>query len=375
MNMILRNPFVTVGYEGKEYFCDRVEDSDRLIKLVTNGNNVTLISPRRMGKSGLIMHCFEDDRIKKEYLSFYVDIYATTSLEEFVAVLGKSIARKLAQSQTALERFLGIVKSLRAGVGFDMAGNPTFTIQPGDVTNSSLSLEEIFKYLEDADKPCIVAIDEFQKIMDYEQKNVDAILRTCIQQCHNVHFIFSGSSRHVMSTIFLSSAKPFYQSTSMMELKQIPEEAYFEFAEKHMRNGGRMLPRDIFSEIYTRYDGVTWYIQKMLNVIYMLTGDGDEISLDVVKQAQNEIVYGYEYSYLDILFRLPARQKDVLIAIAKEKEAKAITGSRFVNKHSLGSASSVQGAVKGLQKGDYITSDQGVWSVYDKFFATWLAAL
>ena len=52
----LKNPFITSGYESAEYFCDREQESENLIREVTNGNNLALISTRRMGKTGLIQH-------------------------------------------------------------------------------------------------------------------------------------------------------------------------------------------------------------------------------------------------------------------------------------------------------------------------------
>ena len=53
------NPFVTKGYAGPEYFCDRVVETKQLVELTTNGNNMALISPRRVGKTDLIFHCFQ----------------------------------------------------------------------------------------------------------------------------------------------------------------------------------------------------------------------------------------------------------------------------------------------------------------------------
>ena len=52
------NPFVTTGYVGKEYFCDREKETEDIVRLLTNGNNVALISPRRYGKTDLLRHCF-----------------------------------------------------------------------------------------------------------------------------------------------------------------------------------------------------------------------------------------------------------------------------------------------------------------------------
>lgn len=90
--------------------------------------------------------------------------------------------------------FFSVISSLRAGFKLDsITGEPTFDIGLGDIHAAEATLDEIFAYLEQADKPCIVAIDEFQQIGNYAEKNVEAILRTKVQHCRNAHFIFAGS--------------------------------------------------------------------------------------------------------------------------------------------------------------------------------------
>ena len=178
----LKNPFTTSGYVSSRYFCDRERESSELIREITNGNNVALISTRRMGKTGLILHCFHNKKIEKEYYTFFIDIYATKSLKDFVYSMSKVILNGLKPfGKKALECFWNSVKSLQAGITFDPVGNPSFNLQLGDIRTTETTLGEIFDYLERADKPCIVAIDEFQQIMSYPEKNVEALLRTHIQ--------------------------------------------------------------------------------------------------------------------------------------------------------------------------------------------------
>lgn len=367
------NPFITVGYVSPEYFCDRKAESQELISQVTNGNNLTLVSPRRMGKTGLIQHCFHDDQISQHYYTFFVDIYSTKSLREFVLSLSKVILEQLKPfGKKALETFVNCVRSLQSGISFDVSGNLSLHIQLGDLTHTEATLDEIFRYLDIADRPCIVAIDEFQQINSYPEKNIEALLRTYIQHCNNARFIFSGSQRHVMGNMFLSPSRPFYQSVSMLYLESIPESAYIDFAVRQFRRGEKEISQEIVSEVYHRFEGITWYIQKMLNALYMMTDRGEVCKWDMIEVAQQNIVASYRYSYEETLFRLPEKQKELLITIAKEGKAKAITGSRYVRKYHLASASSVQAAIKGLLEKDFVSEEQGIYYVYDKFFVIWL---
>ena len=366
------NPFITSGYLSPAYFCDRVAETDALLRYLTNGNHVALISPRRLGKTGLIAHCFHQNNVQQAYYTFLIDIYATKNLQEFVFELGKSILNGLRPlGRKAWDTFLNSLSSLRSGISFDYAGNPSWNLEMGDVKTPAITLDEVFRYLEHADKPCLVAIDEFQVIAKYPENNVEALLRTQIQHCNNATFIFSGSQRHMMGEIFTSPSRPFYQSTAIMDLKPIQEEVYCEFAQRHFSDNGKYIEADAVHKVYQRFEGITWYIQFVLNSLYSLTQDGETCTIDKVETAIDNILSQLSFTYSSLLFQLPAKQKEVFMAICKEGKVKEITSSKFLNTYKL-TASSVQGAIKGLLDKDFITYELGIYSAYDKLFEEWL---
>mgnify|MGYP000875416718 FL=1 len=366
------NPFITSAYISPAYFCDRVMETTVLLRYLTNGNHVALISPRRLGKTGLIAHSFHQNKIQQEYYTFLIDIYATKNLQELVFELGKSILNGLRPfGRKAWDAFLNSVSSLRSSISFDYTGNPSWNLEMGDIKAPAVTLDEVFQYIEHADKPCLIAIDEFQVIAKYPEKNVEALLRTQIQHCNNATFIFSGSQRHMMGEIFTSPSRPFYQSTAIMDLKPIQEEVYCEFAQHHFSNNGKHIETDAVHNVFQRFEGITWYIQFVLNSLYSLTQDRETCTIDKVEIAIDNILAQLSFTYSSLLFQLPAKQKEVLMAICKEGKAKEITSSRFLNTYKL-TASSVQGAIKGLLDKDFVTYELGIYSVYDKFFEEWL---
>ncbi len=369
----LINPFITNGYISPHYFCDREKEKGQLLQEIENGNNLALISTRRMGKTGLIQHCFNDKSIKKEYYTFFVDIYSTKSLRDFVFILSKVILEDLKPfGRKALEKFWTNVKSLQAGISFDAAGMPIFNISLGDIRSAETTLDEIFSYLNKADKPCVVSIDEFQQITTYAEKNIEAILRTHIQHCKNARFIFAGSQRHTMGNMFLSASRPFYQSVSMLHLESIPLQEYTAFARQHFSKANKKITQETIAIIYEKFGGITWYIQKMLNTLYSLTPKSEICDVEMVPVALRSVIDSYKYAYSEILFRLPEKQTEVLVAIAKEGNAKFLTSGEFVKKHKLMSPSSVQAALKGLLDKDFITQENDTFCVYDRFFDIWL---
>lgn len=369
------NPFKVGRFIAEEFFCDRDNETAALIKHVSNGRNVALISPRRLGKSGLIGHLFQQDFILQNYYTFYIDIYSTQSISELVYTWSKELHNKLKPVKTPwTEQFFKIISSLRVGFKLDgMTGEPTFDLGLGDIKTPDVTLDEIFAFMESADKPCLVAIDEFQQIAEYGEKGIEAALRSKIQQCKNTSFIFAGSKRHVMSMMFDSPKKPFYQSAISMGLDPIPEGTYVAFATGLFERYGKNVDAAVVSTAYRTFEGVTWFVQMVMNELFAITPFDGRCTEKYVPEAIHNIVLSQEVQYKEILSMIPPKQKQVLQAIAKEGRASGITSAQFIRKYQLPSASSIQSAVKGLMEKEILTQEDGCYRIYDYFFSYWIA--
>ncbi len=370
----MNNPFVTNGYVAPEYFCDREKETQTIVSLLTNENNVALISPRRLGKTDLLRHCFQQREIRDKYHTFIIDIYATSSVRDFVNVFGKAILDELRpKGRTVWNGFLNILSSLRSEIAFDANGQPTWSIGLGAITNPSTTLDEIFAYLNNADRPCLIAIDEFQQITKYtDDTNIEAALRTHIQRCPNAHFVFSGSHRHLMGAMFTSPARPFYQSVTLINLAPISLPKYMEFCQRHFALAGKHVSGDVVEDLYDRFNGITSYMQKVMNLLFSMTPSGETCSRGSIDTAIADLLNFSSDTYEALLYQMPEKQRTVFMAIASEGEARAVSGGEFVKRHRLASASSVMSAVKGLLEKDFVTLDKGVYQVYDRFFLIWL---
>ena len=371
------NPFIVTGKIEPEYFCDRVQESARLVKSITNGNNMVVISPRRMGKTGLIQFCYDKPEIADEYYTFFIDILHTSSLREFTYLLGREIYETLLpRSRKMSDLFIRTLKSISGKFGFDpITGTPTFNVELGDIDRPEYTLDEIFRYLADADKPCVVAIDEFQQIAKYPEKNIEALLRTHIQKLRNCHFIFAGSERHMMQEMFSSAARPFYHSADMLELRAIVPEIYIPFIVGHFEKRNRRIATENVKKVYNLFKGHTYYIQKTFNEAFADTPEGEECTLETIRAAIDNMIASNDTIFREILSNIPEKQKELLYAIAKEGEVSRITSAEFIKRHSLTSASSVQSAMKKLLEKDIITEINKVFSVTDKLFAMWMNLL
>jgi len=366
------NPFSITSYMGPEYFCDRVQETEELASALYNGRNVTLISPRRVGKTGLIHHLFQSLN-PKEVQCFYVDLYSTSNLQEFTKVFAQEVLTKRItpfseQVWFEISHFFG---SLRPVFGADpISGMPqcTIDIQP---QREKWTLQQIFAYLEKSDLPCYVAFDEFQTIAEYQDVKMEALLRTYIQQLHNVHFIFAGSKKHIMTEMFVSAKRPFYRSTQMMHIDVIDEKDYYAFAAKHLVAHGQHLSEDTFHDLYTLVEGYTWNIQSLLNRLYQ--SGVEQIDYNTVLWMLNQLLQEEMPSYQMICRLITDRQLQVLRAIAKEGVVKEPGSSAFLQKYQLGAYSTVRSAMLNLVEKELLyQQDDGSYRVYENFFGLWL---
>ena len=368
------NPFFIGKYIGDHYFCDREKDTQALVKHIINGRNIALISPRRLGKSGLIHHTFNRPEIKDSYITIYVDIYSTQNLAEFAKALSEAIIRTIKIEKSWDEKFLAFMKSLKLGFKIDsISGEPAIDICVGDIEFPEKTVRELFEYLEILPIPCVLAIDEFQQIREYPEKGIEAYIRTIVQGCPHTSFIFCGSKRHIMTDMFFSPSKPFFQSVISQSLHPIPMDVYIDFAGRLFAERGKFLDKFAAEVVYKMFDGCTWYVQMMMNEMFALTEKGSVCTTEYIDFAWDNIIMSQEDRYQSILYHLAPKQKQILYAIAKDGKAANITSSDFIKRHRLVSASSVQAAMKPLLKHDIVTCEEGSFRINDYFFAAYLA--
>ncbi len=372
------NPFFLTGIIPDSCFCDREKETETIIRHLVNQSNVLLTSSRRMGKTQLIRHVFNNMDIREKYYTFYTDIYATSSLRELVFFLGKEIYQKLVPGEKkAVKLFLGTLRSLATAFAVDpVTGEPRISLQIGDITAPEMTLEEIFTYLEKADKPCLFAIDEFQQISRYPEAHVEALLRTHIQKMNNCHFIFSGSDRHILEQMFSSYAKPFYNSAQPVHLGRIDRDKYIDFVIGKFREADIAISPVTAGYCYDAFDGYTYYNHKVFHDIFAYVKKGDVIDNDMVDQTIGNILEENSHTYSEVMSGLPIAQKQMLIAVAKESPARRPTSGAFVRRNALISPGSAQKALAKLIDGQLVTymviNRDKEYLVADKFFERWL---
>lgn len=366
-------PFPSVGYFGPDYFCDREIETETLINNIKGGQSTTLVAIRRIGKTGLIKHL--QYLLKEEYICIYTDILPTENSVDFLNVLATAILNSVPEKTGLGTKIWNFIRSLRPVITFDgLSGEPnvSFNIQAKE---SNHQIETLFAFIEQQEKRVIFAIDEFQQILDYPEKNMEAWLRTIIQQLKNVVFIFSGSQPHLMNEMFANPSKPFFRSTVFLQLEKIGFETYQEFIIKKFAEAKKEIPKKVVGEILDWTTVHTYFVQLLCSRVFINIGkkvateNWQNEALKLLKEQQ--LVF---LGYRDILTR---EQWKLLKAIAYEGEAYSLTSKKFIQKYSLGSSATVIRSIKSLQKKSFIYNQYDLdgkiyYSVYDVLFQRWI---
>lgn len=371
----IKNPFLLKGFRGKTYFCDRDEETERLTMNALNGVNTTILSIRRMGKTGLILNAFDEMKRKNQMQCIYVDIYATLSLKDFTNALVEAVHQAFPEKKTVGKQFIQLIKGLRPVITFDqLTGIPSFSFDFIQANQYEHTIHSIFNFLQKLNKPIVIAIDEFQQVGFYPEKNIEALLRTIIQQLKNIHFIFSGSNKHMLTQIFTDSKRPFFSSTQMLHLKEIDTEIYKKFIKKHFNNHKRKINQDALDFIVSFSKTHTYYTQVICNRLF--AKDYSEIDLQTVKFECDALLKEQVNIFFQYRNLLTTKQWNLLIAVAQQDKLRQPTAQDFLSKYKLGNSSGVIRALDSLLKSEMIYKDfdeDGVfYRVYDCFLSRWL---
>ena len=371
------NPFTLKDYVSPKYFCDREHETNRIINAIENQRNLTLSSIRKMGKTGLIHHAFNQLQKTNKYDTIYFDIYYTSSLSGLINKLGSSILAEEESFSDKLKRMIGsFIRSIRPTITYDnLTGSPTFSFNIENEAAGIKTIEEIFGFLKERslEKPVVVAIDEFQQIANYPENNVEALLRTNIQKLHNVNFIFSGSDKQLLTSMFTDAKRPFYQSTELMHLEEIGENEYSQFIKDKFGTGSISIDDEAIEYIFEITKLHTYYVQYLCNKIY--SSDKKNIDIETVKSIYFEILNENEVYYSEYRDMLTKQQWNLLIALANENGISKVNTSAFIRRHNLSNAATVRRGIKSLLDKKLIYKKEMKYFVYDVFLAKWLTRI
>lgn len=359
------NPF-TLNYHS-EYFCDRENEVKVLKENSLNGLNTLVHSPRRLGKSAIIHHLFYQLEKEKKIETLYVDLFASQNLNDFAQIFGENLLNRY-HKKNLVSGIKKLFKGLYASISFSADGSHMLNLGIGE-GQMETSLNQLFNYLENRKKPVIVAFDEFQEIASYPKK-AEAVIRTITQRLNNVHFIYSGSSFHMLQHMFYSAKQAFYQSSESLIVGKISEEKYKEFIITNFEKFKKRISDDAIDHLLTFTDRYTYYTQVICNLAFYKTNKSLEFNEAIL--LTNNYMETRKADYSGILRLLSDNQQKVIIAIAKDGEVSKPTAVDFLMRNKLPSGSSTLQALNALLEKEMIYKSENGYVVYDVFFRRFL---
>lgn len=367
------NPFPTTGYIGPEYFCDREAELQQLRENLEGGNSTTLIALRRLGKTALIRHLFH--HIEKKYLTVYLDILPTETMEQLFNRFITAVSEAIPEKTSTGKKIWNFIRTLRPAITYDsLHGTPVITVK-ADAEESRRSMADLFNLLENQPMKVLVAIDEFQQILNYPESGTDAWLRSVIQQLNNVHFIFSGSQQHLMQDLFANPARPFFRSTQFLKMERINRETYRDFIIDRFADKQIKLNETVADEIIDWTDTHTYYVQLLCNRIF--THADRSIRSEDWKAVAEKLLKEQEFVFFSYREMITKPQWSLLKAIALEGRVYQPTASAFIARHELGTPATVMRSLSSLKGKELIYQDVDTegnrfYGIYDLLFRRWI---
>lgn len=375
----MENPFVIKAYESKHLFCDREKELQLMMRNSINHTDMTLISQRRMGKTGLILRLFDEIKdVRPDIHTIYMDIFASRNIDDFIKLMAEATMRSF-QPRTSLgKKLLTFIRSLRPQLTFDnITGDPQLQIAYQTPHEKEYTLRGLFDFLDSQGEQIVIAIDEFQQIRDYPEQNMEALLRTYIQQTRNLTFIFCGSKKHVMTDIFTNEKKPFYSSTTFVSLDRISEESYATFIRRLFNEHQRDITDEALQFILDWTRRHTYYTQQLCHTVF--ANGSVNVTVADVKTACEQLMKQGETVYLQYRQMLTDKQWNYLIAVAKRISVSQITASEFLDAYKIGSPSVSRRLADALVEKGLLNDDISItgitYTVSDVFLSHWMERL
>lgn len=374
MAIKLKNPFLLSGYYGKKYFCDREEELNILYDNFANERNTVLYAWRRMGKTALVKCFLQKLEKKNEAESVYVDLLGTREAGDAIRLITQAVHERFGRTSSGMSAaFQKLVALLGLEMSFDVnTGIPSFSLGVRNAQIPEKSLKAIGDFLESRSRKIVVAIDEFQQISHYPDGNGEAVFRSWTQSFPGIRFIFCGSHRGLMTSMFAEKNRPFYRSAQLVELNAIELKNYSSFISKHFKEGGKVISEDAISFIYKWTRSQTYSIQLICNKLY---GAYDKSGIIETETVCKEILMQESVLFSNYTNLLTSVQWKVLKAIAKDEPASAVLSADFTNRHNLGAASSINTALKMLMDHELIIFEDNTYLIHDVLLARWLQSI
>ncbi len=372
----MENPFKYGGVVRGPYFADRRNEMNELKREMVNLNQVFLVSPRRFGKTCLLLNLIET--LERDAMACaYIDLNAFPDIKSFATALTSLTSKALETNKDKLLKMFAGLQKLRPKVTVDRDGTINAGLELAVDEKDALSallegMHHAEKLAAKKKKKLVVIIDEFSDLEKFNGQTIERALRSEIQKQTHIGYIFSGSEQSVMLAMIRDRTRAFYKLGRIMELGPIERRAYAGFVQKWLKKGGYTVKEDDLKRIFEIGNDVPYNVQRLCNVMW-----DDAMETKAIKPALIEklpvIVAQQDSPHYEMLWRSASQsQKILLIALSKDQTVKPFSKD-FQLKHGIGPSSSIKASFDSLlKKGILFKTLQGGYRFTDGFMPYWI---
>ncbi len=373
----MRNPFQYGGVVAGPAFCNRAQEIADLLRAAENTEKMFIYSKRRMGKTSLVLRAL-GTLPKHSYTTAYIDLWPSDGPDAFVTVTAKAIAESMGSTaEQVLKAARDLFGQLTPSVTLDEEGKPPVTFGMSRTSSACPELEQVLaapgEIAARGKKKVVVVFDEIQRILEYDDDEVERQLRSIIQRHEAVSYLFLGSRKHLIQKMFLDRSRPLYRSAGHYPLGPIQARHWLPFIRKKFRESGKDIPEDVTATVVELTGGHPFYTQHLCHALWELCEAGEGVTPALLQEAVQVLLRRETYAYTALWESLTLSQRRLLTGLASQEEKSTkVFSSAFLRRYGLGSASSAQRAAGALIDRDVIDRDNGSFVVADRFFRIWI---
>ncbi|MCP5052655.1 MAG: ATP-binding protein [bacterium] len=375
----MKNPFRFGQLVSGDDFCNRQEELKEIKRAITNNYSFWIYSPRRFGKTSLILRAFEElPQIK----TVTIDLYNIETLDAFAQKYSQEVLRELFDWKSGIKnigkKLSGFFKRVTPKVSFDVQGNPSVSFEP-QVIEDRMDIENILdipeKIMAHQKGHVCIAFDEFQEIKRIKPFLINW-MRSSFQTHKHVSYVFLGSKQSLMETIFTDSNSPFYEFGFKIPIREISPGDWRIFIKGKFEQTGMEINEAVIDAITRKSGGHPHFTQYFASVVWEFVREGfDPEDPEFVSTWMNRIIAGQSIIFQNQFDQLNQNQRKTLRAIALLEKGEQLFSADIRRRYRLSASSTLTVTVNSLLKKDLIQKNNGHYAILNPVLKEWLIKL
>ena len=360
--------------------CNRVHEREELSGNVRDGVHTWIWARRRIGKTSLIEQVVRD--LAPDVVTARLDLLVIHDVNAFETRLRVALeeagARLPARKQTSTAKLLRAFSAFKPEFSVGTLGLRLKLAAP---SKADEGVAEMLLALDDAagayGRRVAFVLDEFQQLSELQNgapRSLEGAVRHAVERARNVTYVFAGSRKHLLASMFEDEERPLYRLCRKMTLERIGAEDYRDFLLRAGRSRWRRrVPDEAIDRILTLTNRHPHYVNALCAPLWRAESPP---TLDSVETMWARLVAEEGGVAAGRVARLAPSQRALLRGIAEaEHGVPHPTSHGFLGKLRLPVSTGVR-ARDALERDDLIQQEaDGRWMLVDPAMAAWLRRL